>query len=114
MNDQLPFAIIGSTEFVKVGGKMARARQYPWGIVQGNIEEEDFKIIFKSFFFCQIIPLIHFMKIVENDGHCDFNKLREMLIRTNMEDLRDSTHTSHYEVYRRDRLKQVLAAFSKF
>lgn len=107
MNDQLPFAIIGSTEFVKVGGKMARARQYPWGIVQGNIE--GFRIIF-----CQIIPLIHFMKIVENDGHCDFNKLREMLIRTNMEDLRDSTHTSHYEVYRRDRLKQVLAAFSKF
>ena len=29
---------------------------------------------------------------VENENHCDFTKLREMLIRTNMEDLCDSTH----------------------
>ena len=28
-----------------------------------------------------------------------------MLIRTNMEDLRDTTHSKHYEVYRKDRLK---------
>ena len=30
-----------------------------------------------------------------------------MLIRTNMEDLRDTTHSRHYEVYRKDRLKEV-------
>jgi len=35
MNDHLPFAVVGSTEFVKVGNKMARAREYPWGVVQG-------------------------------------------------------------------------------
>merc|ERR1719283_438737 len=57
---------------------MVRARQYPWGVVQ-----------------------------VENDSHCDFTKLREMLIRTNMEDLRDTTHSKHYEVYRKDRLQQM-------
>ena len=49
-----------------------------------------------------------FVVTVENDNHCDFNKLREMLIRTNMEDMRDTTHSSHYELYRRERLQQVL------
>ena len=78
MNTQMPFAVVGSNDFVKVGNKMVRARQYPWGVVQ-----------------------------VENDSHCDFTKLREMLIRTNMEDLRDTTHTKHYELYRKDRLQQV-------
>uniref|UniRef100_A0A8C6YR36 Septin n=1 Tax=Nothoprocta perdicaria TaxID=30464 RepID=A0A8C6YR36_NOTPE len=68
----LPFAVVGSTEEVKVGNKLVRARQYPWGVVQ-----------------------------VENESHCDFVKLREMLIRVNMEDLREQTHTRHYELYRR-------------
>ena len=101
MNSHLPFAIVGSNDFVKVGGnlffnigfpiqalawfqvltcgcaplqvgnKMVRARQYPWGVVQ-----------------------------VENENHCDFTNLREMLIRTNMEDLRDTTHSRHFKVYR--------------
>ena len=48
-----------------------------------------------------------YLLVVENESHCDFTKLREMLIRTNMEDLRDTTHTKHYEVYRKDRLQQV-------
>ena len=30
-----------------------------------------------------------------------------MLIRTNMEDLRETTHVRHYEIYRRLRLEQV-------
>merc|ERR1712029_507106 len=78
MNGVLPFAVVGSNDFVKVGNKMVRARQYPWGVVQ-----------------------------VENENHCDFTKLREMLIRTNMEDLRDTTHSKHYELYRKDRLKEM-------
>ena len=44
---------------------------------------------------------------VENENHCDFVKLREMLIRTNMEDLREQTHQSHYELYRRNRLQEM-------
>ena len=44
---------------------------------------------------------------VENENHCDFVKLREMLIRTNMEDLRETTHFKHYELYRRNKLKQM-------
>jgi septin 6/8/11 len=78
MNAHLPFAVIGSSELVRVGNKMVRARQYPWGTVQ-----------------------------VENESHCDFVKLREMLIRTNMEDLREQTHGKHYELYRKTRLEQM-------
>lgn len=35
MNAHIPFAVVGSSEFVRVGNKMMRARQYPWGTVQG-------------------------------------------------------------------------------
>ncbi len=36
MNSQLPFAIVGSNDFCKVGSKMVRARKYPWGVVEGK------------------------------------------------------------------------------
>ncbi|CAI5784791.1 septin-11 isoform X2 [Podarcis lilfordi] len=78
MSVHLPFAVVGSTEEVKIGNKMAKARQYPWGVVQ-----------------------------VENENHCDFVKLREMLIRVNMEDLREQTHSRHYELYRRCKLEEM-------
>lgn len=35
MNSHIPFAVVGSTDFAKVANKMVRARQYPWGTVQG-------------------------------------------------------------------------------
>jgi len=44
---------------------------------------------------------------VENENHCDFVRLREMLIRTNMEDLRETTHYKHYELYRRCKLHEM-------
>jgi len=78
MNQHLPFAVVGSNDEVKIGNKMVKARQYPWGTVQ-----------------------------VENENHCDFVKLREMLIRTNMEDLREVTHAKHYELYRRHKLEEM-------
>jgi len=51
INDLLPFAVVGSTDFVKVGNKLIRARRYPWGVVEGNhnniklrgLEEPGFK-----------------------------------------------------------------------
>jgi len=78
MNGMLPFAVVGSMDEVKIGNKMVRARQYPWGTVQ-----------------------------VENESHCDFNHLREMLLRVNLEDLRSTTHTKHYELYRRNKLVEM-------
>lgn len=37
---------------------------------------------------------------MENSAHCDFVKLRNMLIRTHMQDLKDVTRETHYENYR--------------
>ena len=67
----IPYAVIGSREMVLVKTSKVRGRKYPWGVVE-----------------------------VENEKHCDFVRLREMLIRTNMEDLREQTHIKHYEKYR--------------
>ena len=36
MNSHVPFAVVASSDFVKTGNKVTRARQYPWGIVQGE------------------------------------------------------------------------------
>lgn len=56
---------------------------------------------------CLIIFSLKLLCLVENENHCDFVKLREMLIRTNMEDMREKTHTKHYELYRQKRLEQM-------
>ncbi|CAH7247780.1 Septin14 [Phodopus roborovskii] len=78
INGMLPFAVVGSMEEVKVGKRMVRGRHYPWGVLQ-----------------------------VENESHCDFVKLRDLLLCTNMEDLKDQTHTQHYECYRSNRLQKL-------
>ena len=36
MNDQVPFAVVGSREEIVVNGHKVRARQYPWGTVEGG------------------------------------------------------------------------------
>ena len=46
MNNQLPFAVVGSTDFVKVGNKNVRARQYPWGVVQVGYFHAPLKVFF--------------------------------------------------------------------
>ena len=56
---------------------------------------------------CGSLCVALFLISVENESHCDFVKLREMLIRTNMEDMREKTHMRHYELYRKKRLEQV-------
>ncbi|KAJ3128599.1 hypothetical protein HK098_004025 [Nowakowskiella sp. JEL0407] len=65
----MPFAVIGSEIDVKnAAGETVRGRQYPWGVVE-----------------------------VENEAHCDFKKLRNLLIRTHMYDLISTTEELHYE-----------------
>ncbi|WP_411023093.1 hypothetical protein, partial [Salmonella sp. s51228] len=44
---------------------------------------------------------------MENEAHCDFVKLRDMMLRINMEDLREITHTVHYELYRKGQLQTM-------
>lgn len=40
MNTFVPFAVVGSTEFVKLGSKMIRARQYPWVCQYDSTEDQ--------------------------------------------------------------------------
>jgi septin family protein len=44
--------------------------------------------------------LLYSKPLVENEDHCDFKKLRQLLIRSHMLDLISSTEESHYESYR--------------
>ena len=44
---------------------------------------------------------------VENESHCDFSRLREMLLFTNMLDLIEVTQNKHYQIYRAQRLEQI-------
>ncbi|VDI39525.1 septin 4 [Mytilus galloprovincialis] len=75
LKEAVPFAVIGSNTVVEAGGKKIRGRMYPWGIVE-----------------------------VDNPKHCDFIKLRQMLISTHMQDLKDITSEIHYENYRAESL----------
>jgi septin 2 len=74
LKEAVPFAVCGSTTLLEVKGKKVRGRLYPWGVVE-----------------------------VENPEHCDFIKLRTMLI-THMQDLQEVTQEVHYENYRSERL----------
>ncbi|KAI9723018.1 MAG: Septin spn4 [Candelaria pacifica] len=68
----MPFAVIGSEKDVKTAdGRQVKGRQYSWGVAE-----------------------------VENEEHCDFKKLRSILIRTHMLDLIHTTQEVHYEQYR--------------
>lgn len=71
----VPFAVVGSNTVYEVNGKKVRGRIYPWGVVD-----------------------------IENPAHCDFTMLRNMLIRTHMQDLKDVTQDTHYENYRAKKL----------
>jgi len=87
--------------------------------VLDSIRGEQFKVFINLLYFLVFyvyyifvfnfnsLKCIIYLLTVENESHCDFVKLREMLIRTNMEDLREKTHEKHYELYRKMRLEQV-------
>lgn len=106
MNEHIPFAVVGSSEFIRVGNKTVRGRQYPWGSVQGNTKTKSIANLRCWCWLREYLELV-FCVLVDNDAHCDTAKLREMMIRTNMEDLRDSTHCVHYELYRKNRLEEA-------
>ncbi|KAN0103946.1 Septin domain containing protein [Russula decolorans] len=75
--EAIPFSIIGSTEDVQTpDGRVVKGREYLWGVAE-----------------------------VENENHCDFRKLRQLLIRTFMLDLISMTEESHYENYRQQQME---------
>ncbi|KAH3906013.1 hypothetical protein HBI56_160600 [Parastagonospora nodorum] len=76
---KVPFAVVGSnTEVTTPDGRKVRGRQLPWGVVE-----------------------------VDNEEHCDFVKLRQMLIRTHMEELKENTNNALYENYRSEKLTSM-------
>lgn len=77
--NRLPFAVVGSTKEVEtVDGRIVRGRSYPWGIIE-----------------------------VDNEEHCDFIKLRQLLIRNFLEELKEHTANSLYENYRSEKLLRM-------
>ncbi|TPX37616.1 hypothetical protein SmJEL517_g00756 [Synchytrium microbalum] len=75
IKSRIPFAVVGSEKEYDVAGRKVRGRKYPWGIIE-----------------------------VDNEDHCDFVKLRQMLVRTHMEELREFTDEMLYENYRSEKL----------
>ncbi|XP_019638330.1 PREDICTED: septin-7-like isoform X1 [Branchiostoma belcheri] len=80
LRERIPFAVVGSNTLLEINGRKVRGRQYPWGVAE-----------------------------VENMDHCDFITLRNMLIRTHMQDLKDVTNNVHYENYRCQKLAGITA-----
>ncbi|KAK4991622.1 Septin spn4 [Elasticomyces elasticus] len=73
----MPFSVIGSEKDVQTAdNRTVKGRQYAWGVAE-----------------------------VENEEHCDFKKLRAILIRTHMLDLIHTTEENHYEAYRAQQME---------
>lgn len=37
----IPFAVVGSNTILEIAGKKIRGRQYPWGVVDGKISQQN-------------------------------------------------------------------------
>ncbi|XP_041840254.1 neuronal-specific septin-3 isoform X1 [Melanotaenia boesemani] len=77
IRETMPFAVVGSDKEYQVNGKRVLGRKTAWGIVE-----------------------------VENPNHCEFAQLRDFLIRSHLQDLKEVTHNIHYETYRAKRLNE--------
>ncbi|XP_014648962.1 PREDICTED: septin-12 isoform X2 [Ceratotherium simum simum] len=77
IRDRIPFAVVGADQEHLVNGRCVLGRKTKWGIVE-----------------------------VENMAHCEFPLLRDLLIRSHLQDLKDITHNVHYENYRVYRLNE--------
>ncbi|XP_061849175.1 septin-12 isoform X2 [Colius striatus] len=77
IREKIPYAVVGADQEHQVNGKRVLGRKTKWGIVE-----------------------------VENPAHCEFPLLRDLLIRSHLQDLKDITHNVHYESYRVRRLRQ--------
>uniref|UniRef100_A0A8C7V3H9 Septin 9b n=1 Tax=Oncorhynchus mykiss TaxID=8022 RepID=A0A8C7V3H9_ONCMY len=78
IREMIPFAVVGSNQEYQVNGKRLLGRKTKWGTIE-----------------------------VENIAHCEFAYLRDLLIRTHMQNIKDITSSIHYEVYRVRRLNET-------
>ncbi|XP_067315606.1 septin 9b isoform X2 [Pseudorasbora parva] len=77
IREMVPFAVVGSDQEYQVNGKRLLGRKTRWGTVE-----------------------------VENTAHCEFAYLRDLLIRTHMQNIKDISSSIHYEMYRVRRLNE--------
>nr|XP_019939794.1 PREDICTED: neuronal-specific septin-3-like isoform X4 [Paralichthys olivaceus] len=77
IREMIPFAVVGSDQEYQVNGKKILGRKTKWGTIE-----------------------------VENIAHCEFAYLRDLLIRTHMQNIKDITGSIHYETYRVRRLNE--------
>ncbi|XP_032418978.1 septin 9b isoform X2 [Xiphophorus hellerii] len=77
IREMIPFAVVGSDQEYQVNGKRLLGRKTKWGTIE-----------------------------VENIAHCEFAYLRDLLIRTHMQNIKDITGSIHYETYRVRRLNE--------
>lgn len=83
LRETIPFAVIGASEILNIGGKKMQARRFPWGVVD-----------------------------VDDNKYSDVSALREVLTRTHLSDLKDNTHFVLYENYRTTKLSNDLPGSS--
>ncbi|XP_028912649.1 septin-9 isoform X3 [Ornithorhynchus anatinus] len=79
--EMIPFAVVGSDHEYQVNGKRVLGRKTKWGTIE-----------------------------VENTTHCEFAYLRDLLIRTHMQNIKDITSSIHFEAYRVKRLNESNSA----
>ncbi|KAM4531089.1 uncharacterized protein septin12 [Odontesthes bonariensis] len=84
IRENIPFAVVGTDKEHQVNGNKVLGRKTKWGIIE-----------------------------VENVEHCEFANLRDLLIRSHLQDLKDVTHNIHYETYRVRRLNESNMNFSE-
>ncbi|XP_029293285.1 uncharacterized protein septin12 isoform X1 [Cottoperca gobio] len=84
IRESIPFAVVGTDKEHQVNGNKVLGRKTKWGIIE-----------------------------VENVAHCEFANLRDLLIRSHLQDLKDVTHNIHYETYRVRRLNESNMTFSE-
>uniref|UniRef100_H3CDY7 Septin 9a n=1 Tax=Tetraodon nigroviridis TaxID=99883 RepID=H3CDY7_TETNG len=77
IREVIPFAVVGSDQEYQVNGRRLLGRKTKWGTIE-----------------------------VENIAHCEFAYLRDLLIRTHMQNIKDITSSIHYEMYRVRRLNE--------
>ncbi|XP_077427149.1 septin 9b isoform X3 [Vanacampus margaritifer] len=77
IREMIPFAVVGSDQEYQENGKRILGRRTKWGTIE-----------------------------VENIAHCEFAYLRDLLIRTHMQNIKDITGCIHYETYRVRRLNE--------
>ncbi|XP_069023378.1 septin 9b isoform X1 [Embiotoca jacksoni] len=83
IREMIPFAVVGSDQEYQVNGKRLLGRKTKWGTIE-----------------------------VENIAHCEFAYLRDLLIRTHMQNIKDITGSIHYETYRVRRLNESNVHFN--